>query len=83
MQRVVLRATKANYRPFELTICADGISLGTTKIDTIGPVRTDFALPAGLVGKEIVVIALEVSETLVTADDGRELGLALGVIEIR
>ena len=82
-QRLWIQATNENPRSFELTICADGISLGTTKIDTIGPVRTDFALPADLVGKEIVVIALEVSETLVTADDGRELGLALGVIEIR
>ena len=43
----------------------------------------DFALPAELVGKDSVEIAVEVGRTFIMPGDDRQLSLAFGVFEIR
>ena len=43
----------------------------------------DFALPAELVGKESVEVAVELGRTFVMPGDDRQLGVAFGVFEIR
>ena len=53
------------------------IAPGTEKVDF------DFALPADLVGKESVEVALEVGRTFTPPGEERELGLVFGVFEIR
>ena len=82
-QRLWVEATNENSRAFALIARADGIPLGTAPVDKTGPVRADFPLPDAIAGREVVVIALEVTETFSLRGDDRKLGLAFGVIEIR
>lgn len=70
--------------PVEVTVTAGGIALAPARI-TPANASFEFAfeLPKSLVGKESVEIGIAVSRTFVPPDDGRELGLAFGTIEVR
>jgi hypothetical protein len=82
-QRLWIEAKNYNTRPFQLAVQANGISLGTKTVDSIGPFQSDFALPPELAHNGPLLVALEVSDTFQPPGDNRELGLAFGVIEIR
>ena len=67
-----------------LSVQIDGEPLGAVSIQP-GTERFDFdfPLPAGLVGKESVEVAVEVGRTFATTGDDRQLGVVFGVFEIR
>jgi hypothetical protein len=48
-----------------------------------GAFEFTFALPEAIVGKDVVEVSVEVSRTIRPPADGRDLGLAFGVFEIR
>ena len=82
-QRLWIEAANYNAEPFQLDAYANGVSLGTRSIDSIGFIQADFALPRDLLGNEPIIVALEVSHVMKAPNDSRDLGLAFGVIEIR
>lgn len=70
--------------PLPLNVRIDGQTLPTVSIKpgTEG-FNFDYALPAGLVGKESVEVAVEVGRTFVIPGDKREFGVVFGMFEIR
>jgi len=82
-QRLWIEAKNYNTRPFQLAVQANGISLGTKTVDSIGPFQTDFPLPPELKHDGPLLVALEVSDTFQAPNDDRNFGLSFGVIEIR
>ena len=70
--------------PLEIRVTVDGTSLPSLRIPP-GNTSFDLAvpLPAGVVGKREMAIAIEVNRTFRPSGDNRELGLAFGVFEIR
>jgi hypothetical protein len=67
-----------------LSLSVDGKALPPVKIQPgIEQFAFDFALPAELVGKESVEVAVEVGRTFTPPGEDRELGLVFGVFEIR
>jgi hypothetical protein len=70
--------------PLPLNVQVDGKALPPVRIQP-GTERFDFSfeLPAGLVGKPSVEVAVEVGRTFKPPGEERELGLAFGVFEIR
>jgi hypothetical protein len=70
--------------PLRMTVTVDGIRLAPawfTKGDTES--TFDFALPAETTGKSEIEITVEVSRTVRSGTDVRDLGLAFGVFEIK
>ncbi len=67
-----------------LTARIDGQTIGRARLDTPDAAfEHRFALPAALAGREQVEVSLEVDRVFVPPGDGRQLGVAFGVIEIR
>ncbi|HYR43325.1 MAG TPA: class I SAM-dependent methyltransferase [Terriglobia bacterium] len=83
LQRLWIEAKNYNRRHFQLAVQANGISLGTKTVDSIGAFQTDFALPPELAHNGPLLVALEVSDTFQAPGDNRDFGLSFGVIEIR
>jgi hypothetical protein len=65
-----------------VTVTVDGTTLpaGSVRASSF---ELEFPLPASVVGKPELQIAIEVSRTYRPPSDARDLGLAFGVIEIR
>jgi hypothetical protein len=66
----------------ELTVAVDGARLPARRIEP-GDVNLQYALPPELRTREALAVRLEVSRTVRPPEDGRELGLLFGVLEIR
>jgi hypothetical protein len=66
----------------QVTVAIDGTALPPGTIHS-NSFELDFPLPADVVGKPELQIAIEVSRTYRPPSDARDLGLAFGVIEIR
>jgi hypothetical protein len=66
----------------QVTVTVDGTTLpaGSVRASSF---ELEFPLPASVVGKPELQIAIEVSRTYRPPSDARDLGLAFGVIEIR
>ena len=87
-QKLYLRgmcpAENLTAAPVEVTVTAGGIALPPARI-TLANASFEFAfaLPESLAGRESIEIGIAVSRTFVPPNDGRELGLAFGSIEVR
>ena len=70
--------------PLGVTVEVDGRKISSVSIKP-GTERFDFdfPLPADLVGKESVEVAVELARTFLMPGDDRQLGVAFGVFEIR
>jgi hypothetical protein len=68
--------------PVTLTVSVDGQSLRPVDIHQMA-VDVSLPLPPALVGKQAVHVTLEVSRTHTPPEDGRPLGIAIRVVEIR
>lgn len=77
-------AAQVEQGPVRLAVFVDGGLLATVEL-TEGDARFDFSfpLPGQLAGKDSVEVALQVDRTFVAPGDGRELGVAFGVLAIR
>ncbi len=86
-QKLVLRGICAPENiargPVELRVTAAGVPLEPVRIASSDSFELAFPLPEAAVGKDSLEIGIEVSRTYTPPGDGRRLGLALGVIEIR
>lgn len=70
--------------PLAVTASADGVALGTQKIAPgQNAFELAFALPAALVGRPEMRVEIAVNRTIRPPNDGRELGLAMGSVEVR
>jgi hypothetical protein len=70
--------------PLHVSVQADGRTLGRSTIEP--PMERfdfDYALPGEWVGRESLELTVEVDRTFTPPGDGRELGLAFGVFEVR
>ena len=66
-----------------LTVSVEGRKLATFKLEQGQNFQVEVSLPLETVGKQELEIALDVDWTIDTTQSGRELGLILGVLEIR
>jgi hypothetical protein len=77
-----LYVSASSVQPLEVTAWADGTALGTQS-GPQGDVRLQFPLPESVVGRPSIEVTLEVSRTVRPPHDGRELGLAFGMFEVK
>lgn len=68
--------------PAGITVTAAGVPLAPTLVAN-RRFELSLALPPSLVGVQALPVTLEVSRTVTPPGDGRQLGLAFGVIEVR
>ena len=66
----------------EVTVTVDGAPLPPQTV-LPGSFEAAFPLPASVVGRSEMLVAVEVSRTIHPPEDGRELGLSFGVFEVR
>ena len=81
-QKLAIRAVS----PLEnsiLSATADGVSLGSLKLDASGTVTVEFPLPDDLIGRPAVTVHLAINQIHKAQGDPRRLGLAVNRIEIR
>jgi hypothetical protein len=69
--------------PLRVEVRSGGESLGTREITGSGPFELAFELPAALAGRGGISLELEVERTFRAPGDVRDLGLAVGEVEIR
>ena len=70
--------------PIYLSVTADGVRLPEARISLGGSnFEVSYPLPNELVGRKELLVALEVDRTFHSGSDTRELGLNVGVIELR
>jgi hypothetical protein len=70
--------------PVTLHVTASGLDVGSAVIRKPNEqFAFDFALPAGLTGRESIEIAVEVDKVLRSPSDNRELGMVFGTFAIR
>ena len=69
--------------PLHLTVSANDEKLGTSEIRDCAKVDFAYAFPPDLVGKDAVVLTLEVDRTYQAPPDDRSFGLYFGSFEIR
>jgi hypothetical protein len=70
--------------PLGVTLTVDGMALPAASIHPgESAFELAFALPADVVGRPEMQIAVEVSRTFIPPGDPRQLGLAFGVFEVR
>jgi dolichyl-phosphate-mannose-protein mannosyltransferase len=70
--------------PNELRVSADGVPLGQAVLkDENGPFQYSLSFPDQLVGRKQLEMSIEVGHTFRVNGDGRDLGLAFSLIEIR
>jgi hypothetical protein len=72
--------------PMELvtvSVTAGGIALGSREVRASGSLELAFDLPAALVGRPEMEVAVEVSRVIRPASDPRDFGLAFGVLEVK
>jgi hypothetical protein len=81
-QRLVINAVSP-VDGSQLTATADGIPLGSCRLEHAGSVSAGFALPDSLTGRECVTVELTIDRVHVTPDDPRKLGLAVSRIQVR
>jgi hypothetical protein len=69
--------------PLSLMVSVDGKHVGTARITRAGD-RLDFyfPIPPSFAGRESIEVRLEVDRTYRAPSEGRDLGLAFGVVEI-
>lgn len=86
-QRLVLAGSCAGGQldagPLDLTVRLDQDLLGRVTIARLGAFQFDFAVPAGLAGREGATVTLEVSRTFRPPGETRDLGLVFGTLEVR
>ncbi len=68
--------------PITLNFWADGSQLGSATLKRPEKFELRFRLPAALVGKDTILVMVEVSRTLRPPNDARELGLLFGTFSI-
>jgi len=68
--------------PIQLRVTADGFPLSPGMARS-SEFTLEFAFPPSLVGKESVELSISVNRTIRPPSDGRELGLAFGIFEVR
>lgn len=77
-------AAELDKGPVRLSVRAEAFALGSRPVEKgMERIEVDFELPAALVGKDTIELTIEVDRTFVPPADGRELGVAFGVFEIR
>jgi hypothetical protein len=65
-------------------VSADGVPLGQVVLkDENGPFQYSLSFPDQLVGRKQLEMSIEVGHTFRVNGDGRDLGLAFSLIEIR
>ena len=70
--------------PILVTVTVDGSTLATAGIHPRNNTfDLSFPLPGSVVGKDEIVVAVEVNRTFRKPPDNRDLGLAFGVFEVR
>ncbi len=69
--------------PLRLTVRIEGIPAGNSAVEKPGAFEFRFALPPATVGRARLEVELELSRVFVDPKDGRRLGAAFGILEIR
>ncbi|MBI3694549.1 MAG: hypothetical protein HY238_06880 [Acidobacteria bacterium] len=67
---------------FRYTVSVNGMVVGRAEVASRASVRREFSLPAMVVGLPEMTVALEAEHTFSDPLEARELGLALGVVEL-
>ena len=67
----------------KLAATVDGVPLGERPFNASEEFHVEWDLPAAVVGKPVINVEIEIDRTVTPPIDGRELGAAFGVIEIR
>jgi hypothetical protein len=77
-------ATLLAHGPIEVSFHADGMPVGSSTINQPEkPFTLSFPLPAALVGRPVIEIAIEVDRTLKIPNDSRNFGLVFGTFTIK
>jgi hypothetical protein len=69
--------------PVEVRFAMDGQALRPARITSCGVFHEEFELPAKAIGKPVVELELNVRPPFHESENGRELGLVFGTLEIR
>jgi hypothetical protein len=76
-------ADQIRLGPVSIAVTADDKPLPVVACQTVGRFDFDLPLPSELSGKREMVITVEAGRTITPPAEGREIGLAFGVFEVR
>ena len=81
-RKLAIRGYSPHADGAQLSASADGIDLGTVRLEVAGHMEAEFSLPASLVGKTSIEVRLSVDRVCSAPKDPRKLGLSIKMIEI-
>ena len=81
-RQIVLKGFQPNPTAVNLSVTADAVSVGGVRLPQ-GRFSVTLPLPDNTVGCDRIILRLQLDKAYVPRDDGRELGLFFGTIEIQ